>query len=81
MYKASVSQRRNSDVVPGRLELPTSTLSVWRSNQLSYRTVVLRLRDGSVQDLGINKKPGFLFLANIIKKTEGERYKKQDRLP
>ena len=26
-------------VVPGRLELPTSTLSVWRSNQLSYRTV------------------------------------------
>ena len=27
-----------SDVVPGRLELPTSTLSVWRSNQLSYRT-------------------------------------------
>ena len=29
---------RESDVVPGRLELPTSTLSVWRSNQLSYRT-------------------------------------------
>ena len=28
-----------SNVVPGRLELPTSTLSVWRSNQLSYRTV------------------------------------------
>ena len=27
-------------VVPGRLELPTSTLSVWRSNQLSYRTVL-----------------------------------------
>ena len=27
-------------VVPGRFELPTSTLSVWRSNQLSYRTVV-----------------------------------------
>ena len=26
-------------VVPGRVELPTSTLSVWRSNQLSYRTV------------------------------------------
>ena len=25
-------------VVPGRLELPTSTLSVWRSNQLSYST-------------------------------------------
>ena len=29
-------------VVPGRLELPTSTLSVWRSNQLSYRTVKCR---------------------------------------
>ena len=28
------------EVVPGRLELPTSTLSVWRSNQLSYRTVL-----------------------------------------
>ena len=28
----------NSQVVPGRLELPTATLSVWRSNQLSYRT-------------------------------------------
>ena len=28
------------EVVPGRLELPTSTLSVWRSNQLSYRTVI-----------------------------------------
>ena len=27
------------NVVPGRLELPTSTLSVWRSNQLSYRTI------------------------------------------
>ena len=26
-------------VVPGRVELPTSTLSVQRSNQLSYRTV------------------------------------------
>ena len=30
--------RRRPQVVPGRLELPTSTLSVWRSNQLSYRT-------------------------------------------
>ena len=29
-------------VVPGRLELPTSTLSVWRSNQLSYRTARLK---------------------------------------
>ena len=36
-------------VVPGRLELPTSTLSVWRSNQLSYRTLSGWL---AVQDLG-----------------------------
>ena len=31
-------EREKRQVVPGRLELPTSTLSVWRSNQLSYRT-------------------------------------------
>ena len=31
--------RRWRRVVPGRLEVPTSTLSVWRSNQLSYRTL------------------------------------------
>ena len=30
------------EVVPGRLELPTSTLSVWRSDQLSYRTELER---------------------------------------
>ena len=37
-------------VVPGRLELPTSTLSVWRSNQLSYRTVrLVRCMDFSAQ--------------------------------
>ena len=29
-----------TEVVPGRLELPTFTLSVWRSNQLSYRTLI-----------------------------------------
>ena len=33
-------------VVPGRVELPTSTLSVWRSNQLSYRTGWRRERGG-----------------------------------
>ena len=32
------ASHRLDSVVPGRLELPTSTLSVWRSNQLSYRT-------------------------------------------
>ena len=31
-------RRVRGGVVPGRVELPTSTLSVWRSNQLSYRT-------------------------------------------
>ena len=30
-------------VVPRRVELRTSTLSVWRSNQLSYGTVVVLL--------------------------------------
>ena len=38
---ANPPKNKNEEVVPGRLELPTSTLSVWRSNQLSYRTVVL----------------------------------------
>ena len=33
-----MSPRSLGAVVPGRVELPTSTLSVWRSNQLSYRT-------------------------------------------
>ena len=36
------SQLSTLSVVPGRLELPTSTLSVWRSNQLSYRTMIHR---------------------------------------
>ena len=36
VHIAFTSLRRS--VVPGRVELPTSTLSVWRSNQLSYRT-------------------------------------------
>ena len=27
-------------VGPGRLELPTSTMSMWRSNQLSYEPVI-----------------------------------------
>ena len=41
-------------VVPGRVELPTSTLSVWRSNQLGYRTVnIIR----SVQDVPSDPKP------------------------
>jgi hypothetical protein len=46
------------EVVPGRLELPTSTLSVWRSNQLSYRTVFKR-RDPD---------EGMSLISNIINK-------------
>ena len=49
----------NKEVVPGRLELPTSTLSVWRSNQLSYRTVSRLGLDPSAQlhlfSLSLNK--------------------------
>ena len=37
-----------ADVVPGRLELPTSTLSVWRSNRLSYRTPFKMLWNSTV---------------------------------
>ena len=45
-------------VVPGRLELPTSTLSVWRSNQLSYRTG----RKFSARAVTMYWVPGFFFL-------------------
>ena len=42
MIVVPVSLRKGKAVVvPGRVELPTSTLSVWRSNQLSYRTVFI----------------------------------------
>ena len=42
MSVVPVSLRKGKAVVvPGRVELPTSTLSVWRSNQLSYRTVFI----------------------------------------
>ena len=59
-------------VVPGRLELPTSTLSVWRSNQLSYRTVrLVRCMDFSAQF------PLFLFFFFFyILNTEVREYKK-----
>ena len=49
-------------VVPGRLELPTSTLSVWRSNQLSYRTVRL-VREWT-------SPPSFLLSLLSIEKTQ-----------
>ena len=39
-YALLIMNYELKEVVPGRLELPTSTLSVWRSDQLSYRTVV-----------------------------------------
>lgn len=57
---------RTKDVVPGRLELPTSTLSVWRSNQLSYRTL-FRFR---------SSLRGFCpasFFSLYLKKTEGSK--------
>ena len=37
-HRTTIVLKKTTTVVPGRLELPTSTLSVWRSNHLSYRT-------------------------------------------
>ena len=66
------------EVVPGRLELPTSTLSVWRSDQLSYRTVVCswctmhnyhfhahahESRLAAVQDLGLDSPASFFSIS------------------
>ena len=66
-------------VVPGRFELPTSTLSVWRSNQLSYRTGRKNPRGGesnraltSCTEDGTGR-PGFIFLYNFI--TSCEKYR------
>ena len=58
-------------VVPGRLELPTSTLSVWRSNQLSYRT--------SLAEVGLFRPVSFflsfLLLTTLIqRKTSTRRF-------
>ena len=68
-------------VVPGRLELPTSTLSVWRSNQLSYRTGRKNPRGGesnraltSCTEDGTGR-PGFIFLYNFI--TSCEKYRSE----
>src|SRR5574344_1948669 len=80
-----------ADVVPGRLELPTSTLSVWRSNQLSYRTVVLTFpRKGvlPVQDPGA-PAPGFslplLYLKNnkqtFVRHTIGNIFRNNPTAP
>ena len=47
-------------VVPGRLALPTSTLSVWRSNQLSYRTGLAdKLRFNYALYLNVINKPQY----------------------
>ena len=49
LYQLSYTPKRKKPVWwaglvgTGRVELPTSTLSVWRSNQLSYRTISLSL--------------------------------------
>ena len=66
-----------SAVVPGRLELPTSTLSVWRSNQLSYRTlfgqrgclcpasyILYSIINISSKKLWVNHKPCLLLILN-----------------
>ena len=51
------------DVVPGRVELPTSTLSVWRSNQLSYETVGT---SANIEYLIHNKVAKDLFPCNYL---------------
>ena len=62
-----------ADVVPGRLELPTSTLSVWRSDRLSYRTGMRRLPKGIP---AAGKKPHKYVIIhtakNSIKRAKGK---------
>ena len=59
-------------VVPGRLELPTSTLSVWRSNQLSYRTGIASGRaDWNVWGSKEHKQKEFLSISIMQKTTIG----------
>ena len=74
-------------VVPGRLELPTSTLSVWRSNQLSYRTVrrlpgrclcltrvsrvYLHRQPERVQEAGNANLPSSLPILSVIRNLSG----------
>ena len=52
-----------ADVVPGRLELPTSTLSVWRSNQLSYRTGDSEITPPFLRFNDLIDEPGLFFLS------------------
>ena len=53
------------DVVPGRVELPTSTLSVWRSNQLSYRTEAGTVSETFVFNGLLWGKPKVMFENNL----------------
>ena len=63
-------------VVPGRVELPTSTLSVWRSNQLSYRTVFItsvaetfdgcRIQKGAACLLSVSVTVSFFFRCSAL---------------
>ena len=62
-------------VVPGRVELPTSTLSVWRSNQLSYRTGRKCLHWCSLAGARLH-----LSLLVYLNKTIGEKYARPDGL-
>ena len=58
-------------VVPGRLELPTSTLSVWRSDRLSYRTIGRSRPDGLA--------PASQFSLGVFPKRQRRAYKKAKR--
>ena len=66
-------------VVPGRLELPTSTLSVWRSNQLSYRTGIASGRaDWNVWGSKEHKQKEFLSISIMQRTTIGLTKKLQN---
>ena len=77
MIVVPVSLRKGKAVVvPGRVELPTSTLSVWRSNQLSYRTVFItsvaetfdgcRIQKGAACLLSVSVTVSFFFRRSAL---------------
>ena len=62
-------------VVPGRVELPTSTLSVWRSNQLSYRTGLSSLPRHISRTMGCPASTS----SHHIRKTDIKRTREEKR--